>query len=244
MSDWFNMVSAGGHLPADAVDRLREVGFVAMAGPLEADRMNRLGAAYDAAMASGNAPDLKVGNSGTRLYDVVNRGCEFDDLYIYPPLLEACYRVIGEPFKLSSTLGRTLHPHSAAQNLHVDLRRDSEDLPMVGFILMVDEFRPDNGATRLVPGSHRWPDVPEDHTQDLKADHKDQVLALGPAGSLLIFDGSIWHGHTANDSNESRRSIQGYFVRRAARSGIDLSTRIQPETLARIGPLARYVLAL
>ncbi len=244
MTDWFSTVSAGGHLAADAADQLREVGFVVIAGPVATDRMARLAAAYDAAMECGNAPDLRVGSSGTRLFELVNRGCEFDDVYIYPPLLEACYQVMGEPFKLSSTLARTLHPHSAAQDLHVDIKRDSEDLPMVGFILMIDEFRPDNGATRLVPGSHRWPKVPEDDTQDLKADHKGQVLALGPAGSLLIFNGSIWHGHTPNDSNESRRSIQGYFVRRTARSGIALSTRMQPETLARIGPLARYVLAL
>lgn len=36
------------------------------------------------------------------------------------------------------------------------MRRDSADWPLVGFILMIDEFRPDNGATRFVPGSHRW----------------------------------------------------------------------------------------
>ena len=38
--------------------------------------------------------------------------------------------------------------------------------------------------------------------------------------------------------------IQGYFVRRDANSGMDWAARIPPETLARLGPLARYVLAI
>jgi hypothetical protein len=244
MDDWFSMISAGCQLSAGAADELRDVGFVNIPGPVATNRLAQFATAYDAAMNSGNAADLKVASTTTRMYDFVNRGGEFDDLYIYPPLLEACRHVIGAPFKLSTILGRTLRPRSPAQDLHVDIKRDSEDLPMVGFILMVDEFRPNNGATRLVPGSHMWPEVPEKVAQDLQADYVGQVLACGPAGSLIIFNGSVWHGHTANESDEGRRSIQGYFVRREARSGINLPARMQPETLARIGPLARYVLAV
>jgi ectoine hydroxylase-related dioxygenase (phytanoyl-CoA dioxygenase family) len=55
---------------------------------------------------------------------------------------------------------------------------------------MIDEFRPDNGATRFVPGSHRWPGTPGDALSDLRAAHDGQVLACGKAGSLLIFNGS------------------------------------------------------
>ena len=64
------------------------------------------------------------------------------------------------------------------------------------------------------------------------------------AGSIVVFDASIWHGHGANSTAQSRRSIQGYFVRRDARSGLDWPTRMQPNTLARLDPLARYLLAL
>jgi hypothetical protein len=230
--------------PALAAKELRDAGFVVILGPVSAERLQRFAAAYDAAMQSGNEADVKVARTTTRLYDFVNRGAEFDDLYVYPPLLEACRHVIRVPFKLSTVLGRTLRPHSAAQDLHIDIKRDSEDLPMVGFILMIDDFRPDNGATRFVPNSHMWPEVPEEVTRDLQADYDGQVLACGRAGSLIIFNGSVWHGHTANATNEARRSIQGYFVRREVRSGIDLPARMRPETLARVGPLARYVLAI
>ena len=126
----------------------------------------------------------------TRVSDFVNRGSEFDALYVFPPLLEACCLVINQPFKLSSLHARTVRPHAPAQDLHVDVHRDSTDWPLLGFILMVDEFRPDNGATRFVPGSHRWPGTPADSISDLRAEDAGQVLACGGAGSLLIFNGS------------------------------------------------------
>ncbi len=243
MDKWFNMISAGTHFPRLAAKELQDAGFVVIPGPVSAERLPQFAAAYDATMNFGNEADLKIGRTTTRMFDFVNRGAEFDDLYVYPPLLDACRHVIGAPFKLSSTLGRTLRPHSPAQDLHVDIKRDSEDLPMVGFILMIDGFRSDNGATRFVPNSHTWLGVPEEVAHDLKAHYDGETLACGPAGSMIIFNGSVWHGHTANTTAEARRSIQGYFVRREVRSGIDLPDRMLAETMARIGPLARYVLA-
>lgn len=99
-----------------------------------------------------------------------------------------------------------------AQELHVDVHRDSADWPLVGFILMIDEFRSDNGATRFVPGTHRESGVPEKGMTDRRVDVDGQVLASGPAGSLIIFNGSAWHGHTANRCDEPRRSLQGAFI--------------------------------
>jgi ectoine hydroxylase-related dioxygenase (phytanoyl-CoA dioxygenase family) len=206
--------------------------------------MAQLVAAYDAVMSSETGPDMRVGSTTDRVSDFVNRGEEFDSLYIFPPLLDACARVIGGSFKLSSLVARTLRPHMPAQELHVDVRRDSADWPLVGFILMVDEFRPENGATRFVPGSHRSPDAPAGGGVDLSADRDDQVLACGPAGSLLIFNGSVWHGHTANTTNQPRRSLHGAFIPREGKSATDFAARTPPQTLARLSPIARQVLAL
>jgi hypothetical protein len=169
---------------------------------------------------------------------------QFDAVYVLPALLEAGCQIIGRPFKLSSLHARTLRPHSPMSELHVDVRRDSMDWPLAGFILMIDEFRTDNGATRFVPGSHRWPNDPEAVMPDRRAGHDGQVLACGPAGSLLVFNGSAWHGHTANASGGPRRSLQGAFIPRDGRAGTDFSARMRPETLARLAPLARYVLAV
>jgi len=154
--DWFSTLAAGSDFPRDAASELQERGFVVIPGPAPSARMELLADAYNVAVSSATGDDTKIGSTTTRVSDFVNRGTAFDDLYVFPPLLEACCRVIGRPFKLSSLHARTLRPHTPAQELHVDVPRDSADWPLLGFILMIDEFRPDNGATRFVPGSHRW----------------------------------------------------------------------------------------
>jgi hypothetical protein len=231
-------------LPLTVVRQLLAAGFVVIPGPFSPPRFPELLSAYDEAMNSGASPDFKVGSTTTRIGDLVNRGPVFDDVYTYPPLLEACRHVIREPFKLSSLLGRTLRPGTPAQELHVDLPRDSADAPMVGFILMIDPFTPENGATRFVPSSQSWTDAPSDRLTDTRAFFPGEIRACGKSGSLIVFNGAIWHGHTANNTHEQRRSIQGYFVRREAQSGTDFSARVIPATLGRITPCARYLLSL
>jgi ectoine hydroxylase-related dioxygenase (phytanoyl-CoA dioxygenase family) len=113
---------------------------------------------------------------------------------------------------------------------------------MVGFIIMVDEFRSDNGATRFVPGSHLATNVPGDAMKDATAEYDGEVMACGLAGSIIIDNGSVWHGWTANRSTKARRSIQGAFIGRECQSGINLRARMRPETLGRIGVLAKYLL--
>ncbi len=244
MSDWFNTLAAGSEFPNDAASALRERGFVVLRDAVPSDRMEQLVNAYTDAIASAASVDIKIGSASTRVNDFVNRGEAFDDLYIFPPLLEACCQVIGRPFKLSSFHARTLRPHTSVEELHVDVRRDSADWPLLSFILMIDEFRPDNGATRFVPGSHQWPGTPADSIADLQAIQTRQVLACGAAGSLQIFNGSVWHGHTANESSGPRRSLQGAFIPRDGRAATDFAARMQPETRARLGPLARHLLAI
>jgi ectoine hydroxylase-related dioxygenase (phytanoyl-CoA dioxygenase family) len=244
MDDWFSVIDAGCDLSAGAVQDLHDIGFTIIPGPLPSDRLARFTEAYDSAVVGAAADDVSEGSSTIRVNDFVNRGPEFDVLYVYEPVLEACCRIIGQPFKLSTMHARTVRPYSQAQNLHVDFGREVDGWPMVGFIMMVDEFRMDNGATRFVPGSHKWPTIPPDSPMNTSADNDGQVLACGPAGSMVIYNGSVWHGHSANQTGEPRRSIQGSYVRRDAEPAVNQAARIRPETLGRIGHLARFVLAV
>ena len=238
------MISTGCELSASAIQHLRDIGFVVIPGPVAPGRLPKLAAAYDSAVASASPGDLAVGGTTTRVHDFVNRGSEFDELYVYQPILEACCHTLAQPFKLSTMLARTVRPRSRAQALHMDFERDKKGWTMVGFIFMVDEFRSDNGATRFIRGSHNWSTVPDKLMNDPLADDENQILACGPAGSVIVYNGAIWHGHTANLSDEPRRSIQGAYIRREAQSGVNLRERMRPDTLARIGSLARYVLAV
>jgi ectoine hydroxylase-related dioxygenase (phytanoyl-CoA dioxygenase family) len=244
MEDWFHTIRSGCELPASALQDLQDVGFVVIGNPMAPDRLAKLAAAYDSAVASASPDDVKIGSTTTRVRDFVNRSSEFDELYVYQPILEACSRIIGQPFRLSTMHARTLRPRSQPQVFHVDFERDTDGWTMTGFILMVDEFRRDNGATRFIPGSHNWATVPDQLKNDPRADYEGQILACAPAGSIVIFNGAIWHGHAANSSNEPRRSIQGAYIRREAGSGENLPERMRADTLARISPLAKYVLAV
>jgi ectoine hydroxylase-related dioxygenase (phytanoyl-CoA dioxygenase family) len=245
MDRWFNSLADTGALTDAAVRALDEDGFVVIRGPIEPEALASLAAAYDAAVESADPADSSDGRTGstTRVHDFVNRGPAFDRLYVDAPVLEACCRIIGRPFKLSTMHARTLHPHTPAQGLHVDFPRDDSDLaagawPMAGFIFMVDAFTADNGATLFVRGSHRWSQT----RREVPADHPDQTPACGPAGSMIVFNGSVWHGHGSNGTDRPRRSLQGAFIRRDARAWLDLPARIRPETLTRISDLAKYLI--
>lgn len=241
MDDWFSLIASNSRLPEDVAQELQERGFVVIAGPVAPGKPSRLAAAYDAAVSGADPNDVRTGGSTTRVHDFVNRGPEFDQLYLHKPILGACCSVIGRPFKLSTMLARTLNPNSPAQGLHVDFPREADGWPMVGFIIMVDEFQHANGATLFVPGSHLWQEMPS----ELAVDYGGQVSACGPAGSVIIYNGSVWHGHGSNMTGQPRRSIQGAYVRRDARAaGGNLPARMRPDTLSRIGGLARYLLNL
>lgn len=223
---------------------LTERGFVVLGRIIPPVRLARLAKSYDDAVSAAAADDVKVGSTSTRVNDFVNRGPDFDRVYVIPQLLDACRHVIGADFRLSSYHARTLHPHTAAGDWHVDVARASSDWPLVGFILMIDPFTTENGATRFVPGTHKWRKTPDDSMQDLTADYEGQELACGPAGSLLIFDGSTWHGHTANRTEKPRRSLQGAFIPATGNLATDFNSRMTADTRERLGPAAQRVLGL
>jgi hypothetical protein len=242
--NWFETFSEIRELPPIAAAALHEQGFAVIDGPVPSSRIPELAEAYDAAVNLATGDDVRIGSTTTRVSDFVNRGAAFDELYVYPPLLEAGCRVIGRPFKLSSLLARTVRPHQPAQGLHVDVQPTSADWPLLGFIMMIDEFRLDNGATRFLPGSHRLAGPPDGVSADPAGHHSEHVLACGPAGSLLIFNCSTWHGHAANRSNRPRRSVQGFFVPRTGHAATDFGGRMLPATRQRLSTLATYLLAI
>jgi hypothetical protein len=240
-AQWHSIIAEESQLPPGAAQQLQGIGFTVIPGPVLPGGVERYSQAYDRAVLGAPPADVST-RSSTRVSDLVNKGPEFDGIYIFGPLLAACSLIIDKPFKLSGMRARTLEPGAPMEALHVDVPYGAHDWPLVGFILMIDTFTRQNGATRFVPGSHLQPRNPSESLANPKDTHEREVLALGPAGSLIIFNASVWHSHTANRSQMRRRSIQGHFVARDSQASTEQASRMRIETLQRIGDLGRYVL--
>lgn len=126
-----------------------------------------------------------------------------------PSLLAVAGALIGERFFLAQVEGREPLPGGGHQGLHRDYSAERPG-DTVNALAFFDDYGPDNGATRLVPGSHRpAPDAPP---FDL-ADESRTVHLDGRAGDILVFDADLLHAASLNASGARRRSILiGYFA--------------------------------
>jgi len=227
--------------PGEHLAALHALGFCVIRGVVPAANVARIAAAYDRVFASANEPDRKISSTGgdMRVREMLGRGSEFDGLITLEPVLTACADVIGPGFKLSSCGARTVLPGAAPQRLHVDVRPDEDAWPLVGFIVMVDEFRADNGATRFVPGSYRLETRGSVCAGSDRPDDESHVLACGPPGSVVVYFGSTWHGYSANRSATPRRSIQGAYIPRSGTPAVQWASSLTPETVARLSSSTR-----
>lgn len=80
----------------------------------------------------------------------------------------------------------------------------------------LDDFRPESGATRVVPGTHQRPGpLPE-------AELSARAVPLRcPAGSLIAFDSTLWHASGRNVSGADRLAINAQFTRSFLKQQID-----------------------
>lgn len=74
-------------------------------------------------------------------------------------------------------------------------------------IWMLDDFTESNGATRIVPGSHRA----GRHPRPSDENQASIIQACAPAGSALITDGRVWHGTGANTGTSNRNAVLSTF---------------------------------
>jgi len=111
--------------------------------------------------------------------------------------------------------GQGTYAHGA--RFHRDVRTYAGELRlMLNMLVMVDEFTEANGATRLVPGSHRVEARPSDAELAQRA-----IYALGPAGSILLFDSNVWHCASTNTTNAPRRALTLTFTRPFVKQQMD-----------------------
>ena len=109
-------------------------------------------------------------------------------------------------------------------------------------IWLLDDFTAENGATRVVPGSHFWEKTPREAMDDPMASHPNEKLLLAPGGTVVIFNSHTWHGGTLNRSNQRRRAMHSYFCRRHQPQQLDQRRYVRQVTYERLSPAARWIL--
>ena len=179
-----------------------------------------------------------------RLADLVNKGKVFDIFYTHPRVLAGIEAVLGEQFKLSSLNYRAAKPGQGNQKLHVDWKNGvpNRQYKVCNSLWLLEDFTEVNGATRVVPGTHKLNTLPDDVMEDTAQSHPDEILITAPAGSVFIFNSHVWHGGTTNKTTEHRRSIHSYFCTMDQPQQIDQKRYITDETRRRIGKKAEKIL--
>jgi hypothetical protein len=237
-------------LTQDERDHLDDDVFVVLAGLLDRDQADAVRRRYDelVSLEGDEAGGEFHQEAGThRLANLVNKGAIFDALWTNPKQLAAIDHVLnGREIKLSSLNGRAALPGAGHQGLHTDWSRAvvPGEYEACNSMWMLDDFTPENGATRVVPGSHRWAKRPVDVLADPVAAHPDEILVTGRAGSVVVFNAHLWHSGRNNNTDRPRHAVHAFFIRRDADPQTVQRDYLLPETAARLSPGALYLLDL
>ena len=227
---------------------LDECGFVFLEDVIDPQWLVQLRQAFDDIFAKeGEAAGVEVAQMEgvRRLADLVNKGETFDQVYLQPQLLTAVFHVLQRPFKLHSLNGHDPLKEGGMQTLHTDAGEATVPggpYHVVNSMWMLDDFTTTNGATRIVPGTHLKPGRIGDYLDDRMAAHPEQVQLLGKAGSVVIFNGALWHSSYINCDGRPRRTLHCAFIAREHPQQTDQRHYLQAQTAQRLSPLARYIL--
>ncbi len=188
--------------------------------------------------------EFKTEPGARRLANLVDKGEIFERVILMPEVLEAMECVLGPRFKLSSLNVRSADPHTdEPQPLHADSGAIRDELGdwVCNSVWMLDDFTPENGATRMVPGSHRWRRLPP---PGMYGPHPDEQLVTGAAGTVVIMNAHMWHGGTANRTDRPRRAMHVYYTRWDKPQQQWQKKWLSQATQQRLSPDARRILAL
>jgi len=233
-------------LTDDEKMRLERDGFLPLEGILTSDEVEAFnGRLGELAAAEGDRAGLEVHQEvgADRLADLVNKAEQFAVCFSHPRVLAAVHHVLGE-FKLSSLNSRAALPGQGHQALHADFGHPVApgEYEVCNSIWLLDDFTPENGATRVVPGSHRRGTMPADEMADPADAHPEQVRLTGKAGTVVVFNSHLWHGGTQNRTDRPRRAMHSYFARRHVPQQLDQQAYLRAETYDRLTPAQRFVL--
>lgn len=182
-----------------------------------------------------------------RLANLVNKGAVFQEIVAHSVVLKFVGAVLGERFKLSSLNARKVLPEcDSPQPLHADMAAlaDESGYWVCNTIWMLDDFTLENGAPRVVPGSHLRGQLPSDEMPDLCDSHPEERVITGKAGSVIVMNAHAWHGGMPNRTLSPRTAVHGFYARRDKPQQQYQKRLLDPSVQAALSPELRELLAI
>jgi ectoine hydroxylase-related dioxygenase (phytanoyl-CoA dioxygenase family) len=177
------------------------------------------------------------GSSTVRIYNLLALGRRFERIPVHDRVLPLVQRVLDDGCLVSSLSSIAILPGESAQPIHADDQLIPLPKPhpptVCNTMWALTDFTDANGATRVVPGSHR-----ADHSPDYGAAY-DTIPAEMARGSVLVWHGSLWHGGGANATDERRVGVAMNYCAGFIRQQENQQLGIPREVAARFSPRLR-----
>ena len=171
------------------------------------------------------------GSKTNRIFALPNKTRVFDKFYIQPNVIALNDYFLEPDYLLYVIQSITINPGEGQQivhhdDVHVKLQRPRAPLS-VAIMCPLDDFTPNNGATRVIPGSHLW-------GPEAKADKRKTIPALCPAGSIIYYLGTTLHSGGPNKSDKPRHAVTIQYSQSYIRPLEDLMLAVDPRKLPEI----------
>ena len=196
---------------APELAQLRQEGYVILPRLIDQSKVQEVAVEFERLQADTPMGDSEFGGYSTqRIYNLVARTRVLDDLILHPRVLALIEAHLEDQIQLSIASSVNLLEGETAQAFHRDdgyypLPRPHAPLSM-NTMWAVDDFTTENGATLLLPGTHLISD-PEP-----PADVRP-VSAEMPAGSVMLWDGSLFHAGGTNHTDVARLGVTVIYCR-------------------------------
>ena len=142
-----------------------------------------------------------------RVYALLAKAPSIASLIEHPSIIGLVDQLLPRNYLLSAALAINVHPGETPQRFHIDdapggspLLQKPREMLGVSTIWALDDFTESNGATEVVPGSHRWP-------EDRVPEPSEIVKVQMAVGSVVVFAGNLLHRGGANNSDSTRLAI-------------------------------------
>ena len=193
---------------AGHLQRIAEEGYTILPGAIETDFVEEIDEALrklERDLGIVPADNLFEGIRTTRVYNLLVHGRTFEKIPVHPNVLPVVEGVLDPGALISSLSSIAIGPDEQAQPIHADDQVIPLARPHIPIICntmwAITDFTEENGATRLVPGSHRRDEAPN------PLERYETIAAEMPKGSVLVWVGSLWHGGGANHTDTRRVGI-------------------------------------